>query len=149
VSTLKKFAGLGWQDRFLLIEASLYLAVTRLALLIVPFRFIARLLGRQFPPERQLKRDAPSHPDARRVAWAVELISRRTPWESACLPQSIAAKLMLGRRGVPTLLYLGTRKDPGGHLAAHAWLRSGAEIVLGGGAAGTFTPLSAFGDPPA
>ena len=71
------------------------------------------------------------------------------PWESACLAQAIAGKFMYERRGVPTQLYLGTRKDEQGELVAHAWLRVANTIVLGGRAHGTFTVLAAFGESPA
>ena len=81
---------------------------------------------------------------AARVAWAVETMSRHTPWESACLAQAIAGKYMLRRRGVASELYLGTRKDDRNQLLAHAWLSVNGSIILGGGGRDTFTALSAF-----
>ena len=67
-----------------------------------------------------------------------------TPWDSACLAQSIAGKFMLRRRGLSSCLYLGTKKDERRNLAAHAWLQAGNEIVIGGGDHETYTVLSAF-----
>ena len=146
MSALGKFLALSSTDRLLLLEAWFYLAAARLALLIVPFGRIAPHLGRQILPGPAAETTAPP-PTARRVAWSVETMSRHTPWESACLAQSIAAKYMLRRRGLPSWLFLGTKKDDRGNLAAHAWLQSGNEIVLGGGDSENFTMLSGFGEP--
>jgi len=55
---------------------------------------------------------------------------------------------MLRRRGLSSRLFLGTRRDEAGGLAAHAWLQLGREIILGGGGRPTFTALSSFDDTP-
>jgi len=123
----------------------LYLAAARLALSAVAFRHIAVRLGRQFPPEHSIEPVSLVPPDARRVSWAIELMSRRTPWESACLAQAVAGKFMLRRRSVASWLYLGTRKDDSGNLTAHAWLQYGNEILLGGAGREGFTALTSFG----
>ena len=41
----KSFLGLSWSDRFLLLETTLWLALARLAVLVVPFRRLAPWLG--------------------------------------------------------------------------------------------------------
>jgi hypothetical protein len=55
---------------------------------------------------------------------------------------------MLRRRGLSSRLFLGTRRDETGALAAHAWLQLGREIILGGGGRPTFTALSSFEEGP-
>ena len=148
MSALRKLLALSWSDRFLLIEAWFDLGIARLALLTVPFKHIAPHLGRQLPPDHPI-RDLPTiHPVARRIAWAIDVMSRHTPWESACLAQAVAGKHMLRRRGLSSRLFLGTRRDEAGGLAAHAWLQLGREIILGGGGRPTFTALSSFDDTP-
>ncbi len=136
---------MNWADRILLLEAWLHLGAARLALQVLPFRLISRHLGPQLgavdlPASREV---VPV--EAHRVTRAVGIVSRHTPWESTCLAQAMAGKIMLERRAVPSRLYLGTRKDGAGNLVAHAWLRVGNAIVLGGGERGTFTVLAAFG----
>ena len=69
---------------------------------------------------------------AYRIGWAVRTMSRRTPWNSNCLAQAIAAKRMLRRRGTACTLYLGLAKDAHDELAAHAWLRCGNRVLTGG-----------------
>jgi len=127
---LFKFLGRAPADRRFLLEALAWLCWAELLLLLVPFRWIAPRLGRvtaQSPltindAERQL---------ALRVSWAVQSIARHVPLRFVCLPQAIAAKWMLRRRGLPSTLYLGLR--PGGalKLSAHAWLRVGDQILTG------------------
>lgn len=146
MKALGKFLGLGWTDRFLLLEAWLYLGAARAALLAIPFRRIAPHLGRQLPAEDRAPSRTAADAAARRVAGAVELMARHTPWESACLAQTIAGKFMLRRRGLSSHLFLGTRKDETGSLTAHAWLQAGDEILIGGAGHETFTVLGRFRD---
>jgi hypothetical protein len=147
VNALHKILALSWSDRLLLLEAVFYLTAARLAIASLPFRHIAPHLGHQILPGLVPVPKGPPPEAARRIARAVQIISGRTPWESACLAQGIAGRLMLGRRGLPGWLFLGTRKDEHGDLIAHAWLQSGDQILLGGESHGTFTMLSGFGEP--
>jgi hypothetical protein len=148
VKALRKFLALDWTDRLMLLEALLYLGLSRAALLTIPFRQISRRLGKQFPPEAVLPPGEPAPPVALRVSWAIDVMSRRTPWESACLAQAMAGKFMLRRRGIPSRLSLGMKKDTGGQLSAHAWLQVGDAVLLGASRE-PFTTLSTFADPPA
>ena len=147
MNTYQKIIALSWTERFLLVEACLYLGMARAALLTLPFKRIAPFLGEQVEKDDVRETDSPPSNIARRIGWAVDVMSRRTPWESACLAQAIAGKFMLKRRGLTSLLYLGTRKDEAGQFTAHAWLQNGNEILLGGGGHETFTVLSAFVHP--
>jgi hypothetical protein len=144
VKAFRKFLDLEPGDQLLILEACFYLGLARAALLGIPFRLIAPRLGRQLSPgDSTTTADAPV-PVARRIGIAVERMSRRTPWNSTCLTQTIAGKFMLRRRGVSGRLYLGTRKDESGRLLAHSWLLVGNEILIGGGGHETFTALSSF-----
>ena len=146
---IRKFAALSWGDRWLLMEAWFLLGAARLALWIVPFRRLARCLGPQAIPVEAAQASGAPTSGTSRIAWAVDTMSRHTPWESACLAQAITGKFMYERRGMPTRLYLGTRKDEKGELVAHAWLGVANTILLGGKGHETFTVLAAFGESPA
>lgn len=147
MKALRRLRELSWHDRLLLLEAALYLGAARAALLSLPFRRIAVHLGRQVAPDQVSPSPLAAPSDARKVAWAVDVMARHTPWDTACLARSIAGKFMLRRRGLPSWLFLGTTKDPSGNLLAHAWLRYGNEVLIGGGELDRFTPLSSFGEP--
>jgi len=80
--------------------------------------------GEEITPEMRTK--------ARQISWAVAIASRNLPGEYACLPQALAAQIMLKRRGIPTTLYLGAAFKPSKDaLKAHAWIRAGNVIVTG------------------
>lgn len=131
---------LSWTDRALLVEAVVCLALARLAVRVLPFRRIEPRLGVRMT---ELPADAPAGAAARRVAWAIEAAARRTPWRSKCLEQAIAGKAMLRRRRTPSTMYLGVAQQP---FEAHAWLRVGADTLLGGRVAARFTVVASFAD---
>ena len=143
MNAFRKFFALSWRERFLLFEAFYYLGLSRFKLLTVPFKRIAPHLGKQLAKDEIQPLDVPPTELAKQVGWAVDVMSRRTPWESACLAQAMAGKFMLQRRGISSLLYLGTKKDDFGEFVAHAWLQNGNKILLGGEVE-SFVILSAF-----
>ena len=72
---------------------------------------------------------------ARRCDEAAFIISRvaaRVPWRSDCLVQALAGQRWLARQGIASEIVVGTAKGADGTFDAHAWLRQGDRIVLGG-----------------
>ncbi len=140
---LSKIRQLGWSDWGLLLEAAVWLAFSRLALLLVPFKQISPHLGTlQHESDRAVS--SATEQTAERIGWAIRAIARRTPWESACLAQAISAKAMLRRRHITSTLYLGLGKDSSQKLQAHAWLRCGTEILTGKAGHERFSIISTF-----
>ena len=132
-------------ERGLFLEAFVLLGVARLAVLILPFRWLAVSLGRHMADAGSEVR--PGELDrARRVGWAVRAAAGRTPWTSVCLPQAVAAQWMLKRRHIAGTVYLGVakRETASRGLAAHAWLRCGDVILTGGVGHANFTVVSTF-----
>lgn len=126
------------RDRLLILEAAVWLGLARLYIVWLPFRWLGPWLRKPAP--------APGRPDvALRIGRAVLTASRHVPWQAVCLPQALAAKLMLALRGQGSVLHLGARFDEGGDLAAHAWLTSGDKILTGGAGLPGFTPLVQLG----
>ena len=123
----------------LLVEAALFLALARLAILVLPFRRIVPWLERS-PDEPQ--RDAVQIATVRQ---AVEIAARNVPWNAVCLPQAMACKAMLARRGQGSALHIGAAKGTREELMAHAWLVAGGEIVIGEDDSSRMTPLARFG----
>jgi len=131
------------RDQLLLAEALLFLGLARFGTVFVPFRRFARLLG--CPRAESAVELTPAQlTHARRIRWAVVIISRHTIWHSSCLVQAIAAQLMLKRRRIPSTLYLGVAKNDDQDLIAHAWVRSGHAILTGAPDHGQFTVVSTF-----
>jgi hypothetical protein len=131
MTRLLKFIRLSASDRRLLVEATIFHGMARFALLALPFRWVASILGQNMGETPET--GDPGHKEvAERVSWAVHVASRLAPWKSTCLTEAIAAKLTLGRRRIPSTLYLGAGRDENQKICYHAWLRSGDSIVAGG-----------------
>lgn len=81
---------------------------------------------------------------ARAVGDAVTVAARHVPWNAVCLPQAIAAKAMLARRGQASVVHFGAARS-GGELTAHAWLTAGDEIVVGEAGIADVAPLARLG----
>ncbi len=116
------------------------LAFARLIVLTVPFRLTARLLARA--PESVVREDTEL---LSRVRAAVAIAARNVPWNAVCLPQAMAAKAMLARRGQGSSFHLGAGFGAEGEMVAHAWLTAGETIVVGSAGAESVTPLARFG----
>ena len=144
--TIGRLIQISWSSRLLLLEAALWLGLARLALLIVPFRRLAPILGRKMA-ESPLE-DSSDPEVLERVAWAVRVASRYTPWQTKCLAQAVAGKAMLRRRGLASTLYLGLARSGDAGLEAHAWLRCGRRILTGEDLMDRYTAVARFAETP-
>jgi hypothetical protein len=141
MTRLGKFLRLSPADQRLLVTAALLLAAIRLGLILLPYRKLRGLVDRlaRVSPRRHLA--PPASPE--RIALAVTRASRAVPG-ATCLPQALAAKVLLERRGHPARVRVGIGRAEGAPLLAHAWVESEGRIVLGGGDLTRYTPLSAL-----
>jgi len=145
MNRLRKFLARSPAERGCLLEAVFWLGLARLAILLLPFRRIAPVLGRQMAQSPQEAETAPA-PLLERISWAVAAASRHLPWECKCLAQALAGKAMLKRRGLPSTLYLGLAKNGADGLQAHAWLRCGERILTGRPGMAGFTVIATFAE---
>ncbi|AEB08804.1 lasso peptide biosynthesis B2 protein [Desulfobacca acetoxidans] len=145
MSRLGKFLALSASERGSLLEAAFWLGIARLAILILPFRRIAPVLGRHMATSPEESGMAPVAL-LDRISWAVATASRHLPWDCRCLAQAIAGKAMLKRRGVSSTLYLGLAKEGEAQLQAHAWLRCGERILTGRRGMAGFTIIATFAE---
>ena len=120
-------------------EAMVLIPLAAAAVKLVPAE---RILAWAARPLQKVKRFA--DPDLpRQVAAAVQARAAWFNLEAPCLPTALAAQWMLRRRGVPSRLRLGVRRDASA-LAAHAWLEINGEVVFG--ASNTvYTPVARYG----
>ncbi len=130
-------------DKLLFLEAAFWLAISRLALLILPFRWVAPFLGQHMAISDENDESGDRKIEIS-ISRAILTMSRHLPWECKCLDQAISGKMMLQRRQIASTLYLGVAKNEGGDLNAHAWLRAGDIIILGGGGLERFAVVSTF-----
>jgi len=66
-----------------------------------------------------------------RMLRAVAAVNRRLFPDRPCLTQALAARYLLSRGGVPTVLQIGVARD-GSELQAHAWLEREGVVIIGG-----------------
>lgn len=141
--TVAKFLKKPLSDKAFYLEATFWLGISRLAILIVPFRWIAPFLGVHMASVDENDENGSSE-TVISVSRAILTMNDHLPWESKCLAQAISSKMMLRRRQIPSTLYLGVAKKEDGDLNAHAWLRTGDTIILGGGGLERFAVVSTF-----
>ena len=147
IKKVKKFTNLSPKERALFIEAYYTLGVMRAAILRVSFKRLTRSLEHWADKGEIPILDDRQTETALAVGQAIRRAAAYTPWESACLAQSLAAQRMLKKRGIPGVFYLGAAKDDEDEakMKAHAWSQCGDAIITGGGGHEKFTVLSVFG----
>ena len=147
---LRRFGQVDNRRRALLLEAMAWLLLARLALIFIPFPRLARNLGRFVTPTAARALQAAStrsDDDARlaeEVGWAVTRAARHVPFKAVCLPQAMAARIMLKRRGVDSVLHFGAAKGEKKPLDTHAWLDAAGVEVTGYPVAKGFAEIGCF-----
>lgn len=109
------------------------LGVMRAAILVVPFRKLTRSLRQVGGEYETAALERAAQETAVRVGRIIVTAANHTPWKSACLVQSLTARKMLERRGIPGVIYLGVAKEDNSieKMKAHAWTRCGEIIITG------------------
>lgn len=126
----------------LLVETFLLLLCARVALMIVPVRYIFAWkqrpvkAGSAYTPQEMLA-------VVREVAWSVERVVHRSPVRFVCFPQCLAAVALLRSVGVESRLHYGVARVDG-RLVTHAWLEAAGEVMVGGAFARDFSSLGVY-----
>jgi hypothetical protein len=147
---LLRFQQIDNRRRALLPEAVAYLLAARLALIFIPFPRLAPRLGSFVPPTdgrvSEVRAPAPDETVqlAKAVGWAVTRAARYVPFKAVCLPQAMAARVMLKRRGVQSVMHFGAAKGTDKALDAHAWLDAAGVEVTGYPVAAGFAEIACF-----
>jgi hypothetical protein len=143
VRKLRAFTRLPGETRALIVEAGLALALGAV-LAELPLRWYAGWLGEKDADHPVAAHDPETNARVRAVGWAIRLIAGRVPFRSNCLPQAIAARALLGRRGLPVTVYFGAAFATRDSLKAHAWAQSGAITLTGNSARRGFHIVARF-----
>jgi len=123
MSRLRKFLAVPAPERRVLLAATLLLPTVRLALSILPFRTVRRLVTRLAWAPTEAPSGTP--PSPARVGWAVRTAGRYVPSGGNCLAQALTAHVLLRRLGHPSRLRLGrSRRTPRSRAARrYPWAR--------------------------
>jgi hypothetical protein len=140
---IKQFWQLPIIEKWLLIEASFFLVIARLTIQLIPFKYLAPFLGKN----KALSNTLLNQYDQEMIGLVGHSIQRATnnlPWHTVCLPRAMAAKFMLRRRKIGSVLYLGVNKNESSELGAHAWTKAGNQILTGEEDIQNFTVIASF-----
>jgi len=121
-------------------EAWILLHVSRLAILLLPFRWLAPLMGRE---REEAIEDSCDQPDVLEIKLAIDRAARRTLFNSRCFDQALTAASMLRRRKKSATLFLGVSQQDG-KLSAHAWVSAGKSIITGSRGIHGHTPVAHY-----
>ena len=130
MESFHRYRALGAADRWLVIEAASLLAIVRLGIAALRFSVLRRSLDHMLPaiPAKSSGKRTSS---VDRLAWSVAAASRRLPFRSNCLIESLAVDAMMRRRGHASEIRFGVRPPNAGVLTAHAWVECEGAIVFG------------------
>ena len=124
------------------------LATMRLLLRLRPFKLVAQRLGRIVSPAEARAATPPASAEqislAADISWAVTRAARDAPFRAVCLPQAMTARVMLARRGVPSVLHYGATTQGEAAIEAHAWLSAAGVEVTGYPVPARFTEIACF-----
>ncbi len=126
-TAIKKWGLLSSRQKAYWIRAAWVLTVIGISLKLMSFatfkKWYSRLSSR-FP--RKPVPDA----EVADVVWAVESAARILPFRLLCLPQSLAAKYLLGKsEGV--VMHIGVNKDIVKGFEFHAWVEKKGKTIIG------------------
>jgi hypothetical protein len=112
----------------LFIEAWIYLAISRLLIVLRPFRKLLPYMGKPIKEEEATKEanqnEAPAYL-LQLIQVSISRAGKRSPWRTLCYEQALTARMMLRKRKYKSVIYFGLQKNPESekkNLRAHAWL---------------------------
>ena len=91
IQQIKKFTALPFEEKWLFLEAYYTLGKMRAAILLISFKRLTRTLEHKQYQEETPALDEAQMRTALRTGRAIVRAASRTPWESACLVQSLTA----------------------------------------------------------
>ena len=118
-----------FEKPLMILEAIVFLIFAKLLLVVVPFSWLSRYMGElvDTPPNDTFVKSN----EVSLISRAIVKANRNIPFETACYPQALAAKLLLKRRNLDSTVFIGVQKDDLGRISGHAWLKYGECVVTG------------------
>jgi len=121
---LRRWRELTAIERMLLRRAVAASIVARIALIILPWKWLAERRA----PVAHAALTAPAA--IALVRWATDVCARRVPFQT-CLSSALVARELLGHLGLESTIEVGTYLDERGSIAFHAAVTSGGMTICG------------------
>ncbi|NBC65983.1 MAG: lasso peptide biosynthesis B2 protein [Bacteroidetes bacterium] len=131
------------RQKIFLFRIFLMLNLTGIANMLLPFKVYSRFLGQINSESTQ----TPKNVDwtyVEQVSKSVKNVSKVSPFDFKCLVQATVGKYFIAQERIESTIYFGVKRDESHHLKAHAWLRVGPKIVLGGEVADQYNVVSTY-----
>ena len=143
---LRRFWVLSRPEKRALCEAGLLLMLSTVCVKSVAFKRIHGFLRSRWEGHSGAASDFAG--DITLVSASLSRAANILPWESRCLSRSLAAFIMLRRRGIPAVLVFGVKSSANSSLQAHAWVEAFQQKIGEACETNAFTPLLRIGQEP-
>jgi len=140
---LLKFWSLNRREKHFFCEAGFLLLLSYLCVVTIAFRHIHRVLRASWKDSSRNAFDRAD--DIKLVDLSLSRVTNALRWERQCLSRSIAAFIMLRRRGIPAVMIAGVKFAEDSSLLAHAWVDTAAGVIGGNYDNAAFTPVVKIG----
>src|SRR5262245_6565571 len=141
---LVRFWSLTRREKQFFCEAGFLLLLSNLCVKMIAFRHIYNFLRAHSSSRTLSAFDRADDIDL--VDLSLSRAANLLPSKSLCLSRSIAAFIMLRRRGIPAVIFAGVHLSGDSSLLAHAWIQIGCEA--GNSKNSEFTQLVRIGQEP-
>ncbi len=140
---LLKFWSWARRDKKFFCEAGFLWLLSYLCVMALPFRHIENFLRAHC---KECSRSSFDYADdVKLVDLSLSRVTRLLPWKRLCLSRSIAAFIMLRRRGIPAVVVAGVKVSEDSLLVAHAWVDTGEAVIGDRSENAAFTKLVKIG----
>jgi hypothetical protein len=143
MNRLLKFWSLPGREKQLFCEACILLLLSNVCVRAIAFRHIDRFLRARW--SYVAPRDYDPANDINLVNISLARAASLLPWQSLCLSRSVAAFIMLRRRGVSAILCAGVKFLEDSSLSAHAWVHTGRGTIESDSENSAFTVVMRIG----
>jgi hypothetical protein len=122
---LVKFWSLPRREKQFFVEAGTLLLLSKLCVKTIAFRYIDSFLRGRWKNGNDLNRAD----DIKLITLSLSRAASLLPGKAPCLSRSIAAFIMLRRRGIPAVIVVGVKFAEYTSLIAHAWVHTGHDAT--------------------
>ena len=130
IGLIKKYKRLASSEKKLFIESFVLSFKIRVLIKFYPMKKYAHKLGE----ENKLSDNIELAEIEKLKPFIVNIkrVSRYSIWRTKCFEEAFTLKKIIEKRGYSSTIYFGIAKEESNNLKAHAWLKIGDIIIIGG-----------------
>jgi hypothetical protein len=140
---LLRFWSLTRREKQFFCEAAILLLLSNICVRTIAFRHIDSFLRARWNGDT--RGDFNRADDIELVNLSLLRAANPLRWKTLCLSRSIAAFIMLRRRGIPAVMHMGVKFHQNSSLHAHAWVHIDTDLTERNSDSSGFTPVVRIG----